>query len=117
MGVSAFVSIRARSLVIKSKNVNIIHLNGVDETWDLRNLPELTFLNFLQGNFFISDESATWFFLLFWNFFLFSCRLSDILPLQWTKSIFFSVNVLKGYPAGKKQFYPALARALGPQKA
>lgn len=54
-------------------------------------LSELTFLNFLQGNFLSSDESVIGFFLLFWNFFLLSCRLSDIPPLQ-RKKVFFFFN-------------------------
>lgn len=53
-------------------------------------VPELTFLNFLQGNFLSSDESVIGFFLLFWNFFLLSCRLSDIPPLQRKKGFFYS---------------------------
>ena len=44
-------------------------------------LPELTCLNFLQGNSF-SWGSLAWTFLLFWNFFLLSCRSAEIPPLD-----------------------------------
>lgn len=43
---------------------------------------ELTCLNFLQGKSFSWDESVIWFFLLFWHFFLLSCRSEEMPPLK-----------------------------------
>lgn len=98
--VAAIISIGASSLEKKYQNMRnwlnasplvLMELDFMFTAGQLKNpVPELTCLNFLQGNFLSSDESVIGFFLLFWNFFLLSCRLSDIPPLQSKKVCFYS---------------------------
>lgn len=74
--------IRRHMPCFKGLNILYPHLNAAHSQVPLCCFYELTCLNFLQGKSLSWEESVIWFFLLFWHFFLLSCRSVEMPPLK-----------------------------------